>query len=98
MLDVVFQVSNDGLAFRYEIPEQGGEAGPITADREVSGFRFSIDTRSWLMPMDHPLTGFANTNPSYAAPYTPGDALGASDSRRVGWAVPAVLHGGGVVT
>ena len=96
MLDVVFQVSNDGLAFRYEIPEQGGEAGPITAHRELSGFRFSIDTRSWLMPMDHPLTGFANTNPSYEAHYTPGDPVGASSPRHVGWAFPGLFQREGV--
>jgi len=96
LLDVVFQVSNDGLAFRYEIPEQGGEAGPITAHRELSGFRFSIDTRSWLMPMDHPLTGFANTNPSYEAHYTPGDPVGASSPRHVGWAFPGLFQREGV--
>ena len=96
VLDVVFQVSNDGLAFQYQIPQHDGVAGHIQAHRELTGFRFSIDTRSWLMPMDHPLTGFANTNPSYEAHYTPGDPVGASSPRKVGWAFPGLFQREGV--
>ena len=95
LLDIVFQVSDDGAAFRYEIPQQGG-AGDVTARRETTGFRFATETRSWLMPMTHPLTGWMNTNPSYEALYTMGERVGGQAPNEVGWAFPGLFHRDGV--
>lgn len=94
-LEVVFQVSDDGVAFRYRIPAQAG-AGVVTAERELTGFRFAPETRTWLMPMDHPRTGWMNTNPSYEAHYTLGEPVGAESPTEVGWAFPGLFHREGV--
>lgn len=94
-LDVVFQVSDDGVAFRYEIPAQR-DGGEVTARREVTGFRFHPDTRSWLMPMTHPQTGWMNTNPSYEALYTMGEPVGGQAPNEVGWAFPGLFQREGV--
>ncbi|PAP75034.1 glycoside hydrolase family 97 protein [Rubrivirga marina] len=91
VLEVVFQVSDDGVAFRYRIPEQA-EAGEVTARREVTGFRFDPATRSWLMPMTHPQTGWMNTNPSYEALYTQGEPVGGEAPNEVGWAFPGLFQ------
>lgn len=88
---IVFQVSDDGLAFRYEIQQQAG-IGTARALREHSGFRFAPKTRTWLMPMDHPQTGWMNTNPSYEAHYTLGEPVGRQAPTRVGWAFPGLFH------
>jgi alpha-glucosidase len=90
-LDVVFQVSDDGVAFRYRVPEHA-EATRITTSRETTGFRFSPETRTWLMPLDHPQTGWMNTNPSYEQYYTPGVRVGGVAPARVGWAFPGLFH------
>ena len=94
-LDVVFQVSDDGVAFRYEVPMQAG-ANTVTARREVTGFRFAPETRSWLMPMTHPQTGWMNTNPSYEALYTQGEPVGGDAPNEVGWAFPGLFQREGV--
>ncbi len=91
VLDVVFQVSNDGVALRYRIPEQAG-AERVTARREITGVRFAPTTRSWLMPMTHPQTGWMHTNPSYEALYTMGEPVGAEAPNRVGWAFPGLFQ------
>ena len=90
LLDVVFQASDDGVAFRYEVPAHSG-ADTVTARREVTGFRFDPATRSWLMPMTHPQTGWMNTNPSYEALYTQGDRVGGPAPNKVGWAFPGLF-------
>ena len=66
-MDVVFQVSNDGIAFRYVFPEQSGELRRIA--REATSFKTLPGTVGWLQPMSVPKTGFAQTNPSYEEDY-----------------------------
>lgn len=90
-LDVVFQVSDDGVAFRYEIPEQAAVT-TARALREHTGFRFAPETRTWLMPMDHPRTGWMNVNPSYEAHYTLSEPVGRQSPTEVGWAFPGLFH------
>jgi alpha-glucosidase len=41
---LVVRVSDDGVAFRYELP------GPVTVQRETGGFTFAADATSWLQP------------------------------------------------
>ncbi len=41
---LVVRVSDDGVAFRYELP------GPVTVQRETGGFELAPDATSWLQP------------------------------------------------
>ncbi|WBQ02641.1 glycoside hydrolase family 97 catalytic domain-containing protein [Kribbella sp. CA-293567] len=41
---LVVRVSDDGVAFRYELP------GPVTVQRETGGYTFAADTTNWLQP------------------------------------------------
>ncbi|HEX7071056.1 MAG TPA: glycoside hydrolase family 97 N-terminal domain-containing protein, partial [Rhodothermales bacterium] len=90
-LEIHFQVSNDGLALRYAIPEQSGVDSAVV-HRELTGFRFSPDAVSWLMPMDHPQTGWMNTNPSYEGHYVIAQPVGVESPTEVGWSIPALFH------
>jgi hypothetical protein len=66
-LDIVFQVSNDGVAFRYRFPESNARVHRIR--EEKSSFNFQPGTLTWLQPISAAKTGFAETNPSYEETY-----------------------------
>ncbi|RXG32400.1 glycoside hydrolase family 97 protein [Leeuwenhoekiella marinoflava] len=67
-LSVLFQVSDNDIAFRYEIPKWG-ETRAIVIENELTGFKFPENTTSFLSGMMHPMTGFARTAPSYESAY-----------------------------
>jgi len=48
LLDVIFQVSNDGVAFRYYFPEKSASVKYVK--QEISSFQFDTADRAWLQP------------------------------------------------
>src|SRR5687768_2716285 len=56
LLDVIFQVSNDGVAFRYFFPGKSTDVKYIK--QEISSFQFDTTARAWLQPMQVAKTGF----------------------------------------
>jgi alpha-glucosidase len=48
-MDIIFQVSNDGVAFRYYFPEQSQNVKKIT--KETTSFNFPSGTKAWIQPM-----------------------------------------------
>ena len=52
-INVVFRIFNDGVAFRYEFPEQEA-LGPVIILDEKTEFHFSTDARSWWIPAYKP--------------------------------------------
>ncbi|MFP4229329.1 MAG: glycoside hydrolase family 97 catalytic domain-containing protein [Salinivenus sp.] len=90
-IEIVAQVSNHGVALRYRIPEQAAPDTVVAGD-EHTGFRFAEDTRSWLMPMDPPDTGWSETFPSYEAHYVKDEPTGQPAPRGVGWAFPGLFR------
>lgn len=67
-LSVHFQVSNNDIAFRYELPAWG-ERKACVIEREVTGFRFPSVTTAFLSYMMGPMGAFARTSPSYESGY-----------------------------
>ena len=65
---VLFQVSDNDIAFRYEIPKWG-DTRALIIEKENTGFTFPTNTTSFLSPMMRPMTGFARTAPSYESAY-----------------------------
>ncbi|HUF13737.1 MAG TPA: glycoside hydrolase family 97 protein [Longimicrobiales bacterium] len=51
--DVVFRVFDDGLGFRYELPEQPS-LGELAIDDELTEFRFANDGLAWWIPSNRP--------------------------------------------
>jgi hypothetical protein len=91
-MDIIFQVSNDGVAFRYLFPETSGDLRKLTD--EVSSFHFLPDTTAWLQPMSVAKTGFAGSNPSYEEYYQKGIAAGTPSTLGAGWVYPALFRSG----
>lgn len=98
-LDIIFQVSNDGLAFRYYFPAPApDDKNPSRAHRidgEISTFHFLPGTRAWLQPMQPAKSGFAQTNPAYEEHYQRDIPAGTPSTLGAGWVFPALFRSGG---
>jgi len=92
LLDVIVQVSNDGVAFRYRFPDRSPEIKRITD--EVTGFRFPEGTRAWIQPMSAAKSGWAQVNPSYEEYYDQDVRLDSLRAHDPGWVYPALFKTG----
>jgi alpha-glucosidase len=92
LMDIIFQVSNDGLAFRYYFPGNTKEVYKIK--EELSTFNFPSGAKAWLQPLAPAKTGWSNTNPSYEEFYQKGIDVGISAPAEAGWAYPALFNSG----
>jgi alpha-glucosidase len=91
-LDVIFQVSNDGVAFRYFFPDASAETRRLTA--EASSFHFLPETRAWLQPMSVAKSGWKEVNPCYEELYEKGIPVGTPSPLGAGWVYPALFRSG----
>lgn len=91
-LDIVFQVSNDGAAFRYIFPETSATVHRLK--EEVTSYRFLAGTRAWLQPMSVAKTGWSEVNPCYEEFYEKDIPVG-TPSPLAGWVYPAIFRSGG---
>lgn len=91
-MNVIFQVSNDGVAFRYHFPGPAAEKKKIT--NEITSFQFKEDAIGWLQPMSDAKTGWKETNPSYEEYYQKGIAVGMPSPIKAGWVFPALFKTG----
>ncbi|HMP91231.1 MAG TPA: glycoside hydrolase family 97 catalytic domain-containing protein [Phnomibacter sp.] len=88
-MNIIFRVSNDGVAFQYEFPEKSTDVKKIHA--EATSFRFLDGTKAWLQPKTEAQTGFEHTNPSYEAHYMSNIATGTPSPGPNGWIYPALF-------
>lgn len=73
--DIIFQVSNNDIAFQYKLYPQKDYLS-IVVENEATGFVLPDGTTTFLCPQSGPMGGFARTSPSYETPYTADDAMG----------------------
>ena len=92
-LDVVFQISNDGVAFRYFFPGEQAEGARKILDERTS-FSFTEETRAWIQPIAEAKTGWNATNPSYEEHYYQDVSVSLLPSKKPGWAFPALFKSG----
>ena len=92
-LEVVFRVSNNNIAFRYQVP-QTGETANLIVEEELSGYNFPATTKTFLTPQATPMIGWMKTKPSYEEEYTPDQAMGIPSKYGVGYTFPALFHVG----
>jgi alpha-glucosidase len=90
-MDVIFQVSNDGVAFRYFFPETDSAIHKLS--EEVTSFHFPTDARAWLQPMSVAKTGWSQVNPCYEEFYEKEIPVG-TPSPMAGWVYPALFRSG----
>ena len=62
-MDIVFRLFDDGLGFRYELPEQE-TMNYLTVTNEVTEFRLTGDHRAYCIPGDYDTNEFAYTTAS----------------------------------
>lgn len=91
-IEIIFQVSNDGIAFRYHFPET--DAKPHRLIEEVSSFHFLPGTRAWLQPMSVAKSGWKESNPSYEEFYEKDIPAGTASPLGAGWVYPALFRSG----
>ncbi|WET50836.1 glycoside hydrolase family 97 catalytic domain-containing protein [Chryseobacterium indologenes] len=86
---IEFQVSNNNIAFRYNIPPMK-ERLSVVIQSESTGYRFPSQTTTFLSPMMKPMTGFARTAPSYESGYKADAELGMPSD--YGYVFPGLFH------
>jgi hypothetical protein len=87
-MDVIFRLSNDGLAFRYSFPWVENNE---TILQESTSFAFDQNTRAWLQPMSEAKTGWNQCHPSYEEHYLQDVPVGTASPLKSGWVYPALF-------
>lgn len=91
-LQIIFRVSNDGVAFRYAFPGESAETKKVIA--ESTSFALPENSLAWLQPVAVAQTGWMNTNPSYEENYEFEIPVGTASPTEAGWAFPALFKTG----
>lgn len=90
-LNIVFQVSNNNVAFRYEFL-QWGERRACVVEKEATGFKFPEFTTTFLSPMMGAMGAFARTSPSYESGYTNDEPVGKPGYGNLGYVFPGLFR------
>lgn len=91
--NVIFQVSNNDIAFRYEILKKG-ETGSMVILKETTGFDFPSYTTTFLTPQSDPMIGWKRTKPSYEEVYKVDAPLAERSQYGKGFTFPALFRVG----
>ena len=97
-ISIIFQVSDNDIAFRYALPRQKvgrREYKRALVYEELSSFNFPDATTTFISPQIGPESGWEQTKPSYEEGYS-NDAPMTTPSRYGhGYIFPALFHIGG---
>lgn len=85
-LDVVFRVSNDGVAFRYVLPDPA--VGESVLMSEATGVQLPAHSRVWMQPFDNP----SKYTPAYERYFENGIPAGTESPTESGWALPGLFR------
>lgn len=89
-LELIFQVSDDGVAFRYAVPGSNNTYQELTA--EHTSFSFPSTATAFLQPMQVSKTGWEQTNPAYEEHYRQNIPVGTAAPTAAGWVYPALFQ------
>jgi alpha-glucosidase len=84
-IDIIFRVSDDGVAFRYFFPLS---ADSLSVVSELTSFGIDTSSKAWLMKYGLP----TNYAPAYENDFTNGSLVGQSSPDSSGWAFPALFN------
>lgn len=90
LMDIIFRLSDDGVAFRYHFPGNSNEIKKII--EEKTSYNFNSNTKSWLQPMSKAKTGWESTNPSYEEHYFMEVPVNTESPISEGWVYPALFN------
>ncbi len=91
-MDIIFQVSNDGVAFRYYFPEKSDKAKKIV--KEASSFNFSPGTKAYIQHASEAKSGWCQVNPGYEEFYEQNVEIEKLRFNNAGWVFPALFNDG----
>ncbi|MBN2165051.1 MAG: glycoside hydrolase family 97 catalytic domain-containing protein [Marinilabiliaceae bacterium] len=89
-MDVVFQLSDNGVAFRYQFSDASDSIKIVTS--EATSYVFPESTVCWLQPMSVAKTGWCETNPSYEEYYEKEIKPGTPSPLKAGWVYPSLFR------
>ena len=92
---IIFQVSDNDITFRYEIPRQkyrGKEPKRIGIRSEVSSFNFPDGTTAFISPQTGAESGWEQTKPSYEEGYSADAPMETPSQYGHGYVFPALFH------
>lgn len=88
--DIIFQVSNDGVAFRYAFPDDVKEG--LLIKKEHTSFHFDTSARAFLQPIQVAKTGWEKTNPAYEEHYQQNIRVTDTSKLGAGFIYPALFQ------
>lgn len=94
-IDIVFQVSDNDIAFRYVVKpfrSRFSTTYSMVVLSEATGFDFPSNTTTFITPQATPMTGFARTKPSYEETYGYDAPLTEKSRYNCGFTFPALFH------
>lgn len=91
-MNIIFNVSDDGIAFRYYFPGQTNDIKRITS--EITTFNFKDNATAFLQPMSEAKSGWEKTNPAYEEHYKQNIPVGTVAPTKAGWIYPALFNDG----
>ena len=93
---VVFCLSQNDVAFRYEIPalkdKTYEEKRSIRIMKETTGFRLPEGTTTFLTPQSHAMIGWKGTKPSYEEGYGYDEPMDKKSGYGHGYTFPCLFH------
>ena len=92
---ILFQVSDNDIAYRYQMPRQTirrREYKRVRILSEVSGFNFPEGTTTFISPQIGPETGWEQTKPSYEEGYSNDAPMDKVSQYGHGYIFPALFH------
>jgi alpha-glucosidase len=92
IIEIIFQVSNDGVAFRYHFP--GKTDTTVKIFKEVTSYHFDTSTKAFLQPCADARMGWCNTSPSYEEYYENSIPVVKNSPNQAGWVMPALFNYG----
>ena len=87
-LQITFNVSNDGVAFKYSIEGEAEQAYQFVD--ELTEFDLKADASAFIQPIAVAQTGWSNTNPSYEEHYLIDVPVDTKSPTGAGWVFPAL--------
>lgn len=90
-IKVVFRVSNNDVAFRYELPMYGETACCVILD-EATGFDLPQQTTTFMCPQASPMIGWKRTKPSYEEEYKADEPIGTPSKYGCGHTFPCLFR------
>jgi hypothetical protein len=89
-IEIIFQLSHDGIALRYHFPKNSMDIKKIMEEKTT--YNFDAATEAWLQPMSKAKTGWKETNPSYEEHYAMGVPVNTKPVIGEGWVYPALFN------